>query len=137
MGKQGGNTCAFGWAHNTGRLSSSMPEGRRPAEPGNIFRMFICMWYGGHRAVSTQLRFATCFFAVHCLHPGGGVCHDPRPPSLKEQSVFPPLLCPGLHLKWLSESPEPYRCVFTTSPACPHLFNLERVDISLWVLKPI
>lgn len=60
------------------------------------------------------------------------------PASLPQRAVcVPSLLCPGLHLKWLSESPEPYRCVFITSPACPHLFNLERVDIFLWVLRPI
>lgn len=60
------------------------------------------------------------------------------PPLLPQRAVcVPSLLCPVLHLKWLSESPEPYRCVFITSPACPRLFNLERVDIFLWVLRPI
>lgn len=68
-----GGTFKFGQAQSTVKFSSSMLEGRRAAEPRNIFRMFICMWNGGARAGSTLLRFADCISAVHCLHLDGGL----------------------------------------------------------------
>lgn len=43
-----------------------------------------------------------------------------RPPPLPQRAVcVPPLGFPVLHLKWFSKLPNPYRCVFINSPACP------------------